>query len=102
MTISLKQVAVLGCHHRVHCATCRTDADWRERVTGIRHFDCPFDQDGKRDLPPEIEQRMSTCSECEHCCRKPLVLAGKAYVGCTLAGCGNLNLETGKCKENKW
>lgn len=23
------------------CMTCRTDPDWRERVTGVREFDCP-------------------------------------------------------------
>ena len=41
MTITLKQLKPLSCHTRVHCATCRTDADWRERVTGMRDFDCP-------------------------------------------------------------
>ena len=32
---------VLACHTRAHCRTCRTDADWRERVTGVREFACP-------------------------------------------------------------
>jgi len=32
---------VLACHTRAHCPTCRTDADWRERVTGVREFGCP-------------------------------------------------------------
>lgn len=32
---------VLACHTRAHCKTCRTDADWRERVTGVRDFECP-------------------------------------------------------------
>jgi len=32
---------VLACHTRAHCRTCRTDANWRERVTGVRDFDCP-------------------------------------------------------------
>jgi len=41
MTIKLKQLKPLACHTRAHCATCRTDADWRERVTGVRDFDCP-------------------------------------------------------------
>jgi len=41
MTITLKQLKPLACHTRAHCATCRTDADWRERVTGVRDFDCP-------------------------------------------------------------
>ena len=37
----LKQLKKLACHTRAHCAACRTDADWRERVTGARDFDCP-------------------------------------------------------------
>lgn len=41
MTITLKQLKPLACHTRAHCATCRTDADWRERVTGVRDFTCP-------------------------------------------------------------
>ena len=41
MTITLKQLKPLACHTRAHCRTCRTDADWRERVTGVRDFDCP-------------------------------------------------------------
>lgn len=41
MTITLKQLKPLACHTRAHCTTCRTDADWRERVTGVREFDCP-------------------------------------------------------------
>lgn len=32
---------VLACETRAHCRTCRTDADWRERVVGVRDFDCP-------------------------------------------------------------
>lgn len=39
--ITLKQLKSAHCHTRVHCRTCRTDADWRERVTGVRDFDCP-------------------------------------------------------------
>lgn len=38
MRVKLKQLA---CHTRAHCRTCRSDADWRERVTGVRDFDCP-------------------------------------------------------------
>lgn len=41
MKITLKQLKPLACHTRTHCGTCRTDADWRERVTGVREFDCP-------------------------------------------------------------
>ena len=41
MNITLKQLRPLACHTRAHCPTCRTDADWRERVTGVREFDCP-------------------------------------------------------------
>ena len=41
MTITLKQLKPLACPTRVHCGTCRSDADWRERVTGVRDFDCP-------------------------------------------------------------
>jgi hypothetical protein len=41
MSVTLKQLRPLACHTRAHCATCRTDADWRERVTGVRDFDCP-------------------------------------------------------------
>lgn len=32
---------ILKCETRLHCQTCRTDADWRERVVGVREFDCP-------------------------------------------------------------
>lgn len=38
MRVKLKQIA---CHTRAHCRTCRTDAGWRERVTGAVEFDCP-------------------------------------------------------------
>jgi len=48
MTISLKQLRSAHCHTRVHCGTCRTDADWRERVTGVRDFDCPHGMDAPR------------------------------------------------------
>jgi len=41
VTIALRQLRSAHCHTRAHCATCRTDADWRERVTGVRDFDCP-------------------------------------------------------------
>ena len=41
MNLTLKQLKPLACHTRAHCPTCRTDADWRERVTGVREFDCP-------------------------------------------------------------
>jgi len=41
MRIKLKQLKSLACHTRTHCRTCRTDADWRERVVGVRDFDCP-------------------------------------------------------------
>ncbi|MDB4261474.1 hypothetical protein N9878_01265 [bacterium] len=41
MTITLKQLKPLACHNRIVCVGCRTDADWRERVTGVRDFDCP-------------------------------------------------------------
>jgi len=41
MSITLKQLRPLACHTRAHCRTCRTDADWREAVTGVREFDCP-------------------------------------------------------------
>jgi hypothetical protein len=39
--MQLKQLKKAHCHTRAHCATCRTDADWRERVTGVRDFACP-------------------------------------------------------------
>ena len=36
---------LLLCPTRAHCHTCRADddesADWRERVTGVRDFECP-------------------------------------------------------------
>ena len=35
------KLKVLQCHTHAHCRACRTDADWRERVTGVRDFDCP-------------------------------------------------------------
>ena len=41
MNLTLKQLKPLACHTRAHCLTCRTDADWRERVTGVAEFDCP-------------------------------------------------------------
>ena len=41
MPITLKQLKKAHCHTRAHCGTCRTDADWRERVTGVAEFDCP-------------------------------------------------------------
>lgn len=41
MRLKRKQLRVLACHTRAHCRTCRTDADWRERVAGVRDFDCP-------------------------------------------------------------
>lgn len=34
-------LAILKCHTQAHCRTCRTDADWRENVTGHREFECP-------------------------------------------------------------
>lgn len=48
MTITLKQLRSAHCHTRAHCTTCRTDADWRERVTGVREFDCPHGMDAPR------------------------------------------------------
>lgn len=33
---------ILNCSERIHCRTCRTDADWRERVVGEREFECPY------------------------------------------------------------
>lgn len=33
---------ILKCEDRVHCKACRTDADWRESVVGIRNFECPY------------------------------------------------------------
>lgn len=41
MNIALIQLKSAHCHTRAHCRTCRTDADWRENVTGVRDFDCP-------------------------------------------------------------
>ena len=38
MHLNLK---ILNCKARAHCATCCTDADWRERVVGTRDFECP-------------------------------------------------------------
>ena len=42
-----KSLVILACHTRTHCPTCRTDADWRERVTGVREFDCPHKVNSK-------------------------------------------------------
>jgi len=58
MNLTLKQLKPLACHTRAHCATCRTDADWRENVTGVREFDCPHGVYIKDDVvhesqPPE-------------------------------------------------
>ena len=39
--IELRQLRNLRCETRAHCRTCRTDADWRERVVGVRDFKCP-------------------------------------------------------------
>ena len=41
MKLNRKQLRRLACHTRAHCRACRTDADWRENVTGLREFPCP-------------------------------------------------------------
>lgn len=44
--LTKKHRKILSCKRRDdaknHCMTCRTDADWRESITGMREFDCPF------------------------------------------------------------
>ena len=40
--IDKKQLRKLACHTQAHCRACRTDADWRENVTGVRDFECPY------------------------------------------------------------
>ena len=44
----------LACHTRAHCAACRTDADWRERVTNVREFACPEGFTASNLPPPNL------------------------------------------------
>lgn len=71
----------LKCGTRAHCRSCRTDPEWRERVTGVRDFSCPFgieftsDEDLKtKQKIKELENfslknlsNMILARECEFC-----------------------------------
>lgn len=74
MRISLKQLRPLACHTRTHCETCRTDGEWRKRVTGIKEFECPhgitkesIENSYSKTYREEVINDNISAKECEHC-----------------------------------
>lgn len=46
MIIPLKQLKKMHCtppnNKRVHCKSCRTNSDFRKKITGLESFQCPY------------------------------------------------------------